>query len=71
MQKDLDVFLVKYDEKHSHQGRNMNGMTFGRIQEGAGIPPNKESKTPKTRQPNHSPEQGDCQAITITVQTIH
>ena len=27
MQKDLDAYLVKYNQKRPHQGRNMNGMT--------------------------------------------
>ena len=27
MQKDLDAYLVQYNEKRPHQGRNMKGMT--------------------------------------------
>ena len=27
MQKDLDAFLVHYNTKRPHQGRNMNGRT--------------------------------------------
>ena len=27
MQKDLDAYLVQYNEKRPHQGRNMNGLT--------------------------------------------
>ena len=27
MQKDLDADLIKYNQKHPHQGHNMNGMT--------------------------------------------
>ena len=48
MQKDLDAFLVKYDEKRPHQGRNMNGMTpSAAFKKRLESRPNKESKTPQ------------------------
>jgi hypothetical protein len=41
MQKDLDVFLVEYDEKRPNQGGDIaRHDPYGRIQEGAGITAN-------------------------------
>ena len=48
MQKDLDVFLVEYDEKRPNQGGNIaRHDPYGRIQEGLESRPTKESQTPQ------------------------
>lgn len=45
MQKDLDVYLVKYNQERSHQGRNMNGRTpIKAFVEGLPEPSKKEVK---------------------------
>mgnify|MGYP001189829777 FL=1 len=48
MQKDLDAFLITYNEKRPHQGRNMNGTTpLIAFKKGLESRP---QKTPKTKE---------------------
>ena len=47
MQKDLDAFLIRYNEKRPHQGRNMNGTTpLTAFKKGLESRPEKTPKTP-------------------------
>jgi transposase InsO family protein len=48
MQKDLDAYLVTYNTKRPHQGRNMNGRTPATVFV-AGLPKTKNAKEEKTK----------------------
>ena len=49
MQKDLDVYLIRYDTERPHQGRGMNGRTPADVFVGC-LP---KPKTTKEQQMNH------------------
>ncbi len=69
IQKDLDAFLVKYNEKRPHQGRNMNGTTpLAAFKKGLESRPEKHRIHRGKRLHDIAPSRGDCQVITVTVQ---
>ncbi len=72
MQKDLDAYLVQYNEKRPHQGRNMNGLTpLQAFKKGVPTKPRAKEAAMQKIAATLIPEQGQCQVITVTVQNTH
>lgn len=71
MQSELDEYLIRYNTKRPHQGRNMGGKTpYDMFVKG--LPKKHKSETEKIFRQRDIKKQlsgGECQVITITVHT--
>lgn len=71
MHKDLDTYLVHYNAKRPHQGRNMNGRTPAQMFV-KGLPQVKKTVRGAFRRSRltHQPAGSGCQKITVFVHNV-